>query len=140
MLKPSTSKITLLNLIGKQNKQDVYSPSTIAGWRLKEVDSTSQVTQVLAYVSYSNIYLFEKYVAWEKPLVSALAYKKMSKEEKKQHCTLETSHSYIVIGEITGDEVNLEEVKQNYDVYKISQVEPHTMGSIAVRHYKVTLK
>ena len=140
MLAVSSTGLTILNLNRQEDHQDIYTTTIVTGWRAKEVDSTSQVTQVLSSTAYSNLYFFAKYTNWSKTLVEPLAYSKLTDEQKAVSCTLESSYTYIVLDELEDGEYTLEAIKQSYRLYKVSQVEHKTMGTPSVRHIKVTIK
>lgn len=143
VLAPTSTGLTILNKGGVVDREDYYYPAIVWGYRAKIVDITSQVTQVLNSVAYSNIYLFDKFVVWGKPFVAPVTYRKLTTAQKSEVCTLETSDTYIVFDELstpTSGYYTLDELKGDYRVFKVAQVEHKTMGTPDVRHIKVSLK
>lgn len=132
--------LSLLNLNRKQNREEIYTVTKITGEQWRDVQSSSQTDPILRTGGQAVVHLFDKSVAYSKPLVDIITYKKMTKEDKAQHCTLNTTNTYIVNGEIDESEVRLEQLRESRRVYKLNAVEPHTRGSILVRHIRLLMK
>jgi len=132
--------LSLLNLNRKENREEIYTVTKITGEQFRDVDSNASTDQILHDGGQAIIRLFEKSVAYSKPLVDAAVYKKMSKAEKAEHCTLNVVNTYVVVGDVGAAEVKLDELREQVRVYKVNAVEPHLSGSILVRHIKVLAK
>jgi hypothetical protein len=132
--------LSLLNLNRKQNREEVYTVTRITGEKWQESHSSAAADQILKNGGQCVFWLFDKAVAFSKPLVDAITYKKMSAEVKAQNCTINTINTYLVVGELEDSEVKLADLREQMRVYKVNAAEFKRDGSIAVNHIRILAK